>query len=576
MNDYEVLRVIEFLEQTREPFRKGMALTDDQPIWNITLFLMKSEIRGQTVTVSALAGVTGIPYATSMRLITRMVDAGMIARVPRGKDGKGHVLHPGPEMRGSFRNYARGIKALLARTVGLRGSSEDEEQYYFGGTPLASRPMPPSKLVERRASEALDIRFLLNDDNYFSSMRNMWVDLRSNLASSRDFSLRRLPDLYAEILANAQRPVSSYDVITVNIPWLGELAEQGLLRPVDDMVASKVLEVADFHSVIRSTAEWRKRTYGIPVYCTIGILSARRDLFEQRNIAFPKTFDEVIDAGRRFHQPEQGMYGAVWDGAPGMPIASSFLFFLGACGSPPISLRHGSGGYTSEGMDLSTLVPLVDTDAGRATLDFMQRLLEISPPNALSLAWDQNLSLFLSGSAAMAYCWTMRASRMEYDVQSTVKRRVEYLPQPSGPGGGRVSPIGGFLLAIPANLPEERVEIAAEAIAWMTSEDSMRAHVRNGFPVAPRFSTSADPEAAAGSPIVRFVDGLVKRNLLTTWQRPNIPCYTQIERVLGREIHAALSGGKSHAAALSDASAAIAEVLRQPTVGADRLPVPAQ
>ncbi len=106
MNDYEVLRVIEFLEQTREPFRKGMALTDDEPIWNITLFLMKAEIRGQTVTVSTLAGVTGIPYATSMRLITRMVDAGMIARVPRGKDAKGHVLHPGPEMRDSFRSYA--------------------------------------------------------------------------------------------------------------------------------------------------------------------------------------------------------------------------------------------------------------------------------------------------------------------------------------------------------------------------------------------------------------------------------------------------------------------------------------
>ncbi|WAJ28869.1 extracellular solute-binding protein [Antarcticirhabdus aurantiaca] len=561
MNDYEVLRVIEFLEQTREPFRKGMPAVDDEPIWNITTFLIKSEIRGQVVTVSTLASVTGIPYATSMRLISKLVETGTIVRVPRGKGGKSHALQPGPAMRDAFRSYARGIKALLARTVGLRGLGEDEEQYYFGGTPLGAQPLPPVRLIERRASESLGIRFLLNDDNYFSSMRNMWVDLRSNLASGRDFSLRRLPDLYAEVLANAERPVSEYDVITVNMPWLGELAERGLLKPLDGLVASDVLDVSDFHPVIRSTAEWRQRIYGIPIYCTIGILAARKDLFEDRNIGFPKTFDDVIEAGKRFHQPDQGMFGAVWDGALGMPIASSFLFFLGACGTPPISLNPGPYGFTSEGMDLAQLVPLIDSDAGRATLDFMQRLLDISPPNALGLAWDQNLALFLSGNAAMAYCWTMRASRMEYDIQSVVKRKVEYLPQPAGPSGGRASPIGGFVFAIPANLPEERVEIAAEAIAWMTSKDSMRAHVRNGFPIAPRFSTSADPEAAAGSPIVRFVDSLAKRNLLTTWQRPNIPAYTQMERVLSAEVHAALSGSKSHQAALSAANAAIERIL---------------
>lgn len=69
MNEYEILRTIEFLEQTREPFRGLMPMADDEPVWNITMFLMKSEIRGQLVTASMLAQVTGVPYATSMRLI---------------------------------------------------------------------------------------------------------------------------------------------------------------------------------------------------------------------------------------------------------------------------------------------------------------------------------------------------------------------------------------------------------------------------------------------------------------------------------------------------------------------------
>jgi multiple sugar transport system substrate-binding protein len=147
-------------------------------------------------------------------------------------------------------------------------------------------------------------------------------------------------------------------------------------------------------------------------------------------------------------------------------------------------------------------------------------------------------------------------------VQSTVRRRVEYLPHPAGPHGSRISPVGGFLLAVPSNLPDERVQLAVEAIAWMTSEDAMKAHVDNGFPIAPRFAVTPDPEAVASSPIVRFVDRLARRKLLQTWQRPPVPQYTAIERVIGEEIHDALSGAKSDYTALRDASARVERILR--------------
>jgi multiple sugar transport system substrate-binding protein len=248
------------------------------------------------------------------------------------------------------------------------------------------------------------------------------------------------------------------------------------------------------------------------------------------------------------------MYGAVWDGARGMPIASSFMFFLGACGQPTISLRKSRAGFTLEGVNLEELHCTIQSDAALSALDFMRRLIEISPPGILNMAWDKTLDVFMKGKASLGYFWTMRAARFEYDVQSVVKRRVEYLPQPSGPGGTRASPIGGFLFCIPSNLPEARVELAADAIAWMASREAMKAHVKNGFPIAPRFSVSADPEAAASSPIVRFVDQLAKKNLLHTWQRPNIPQYSAIERILGEEVHDALSGAKSDRTALADAA----------------------
>jgi multiple sugar transport system substrate-binding protein len=70
----------------------------------------------------------------------------------------------------------------------------------------------------------------------------------------------------------------------------------------------------------------------------------------------------------------------------------------------------------------------------------------------------------------------------------------------------------------------------------------MKEHVKNGFPVAPRFSVSADPEASASTPIVSFVDKLAKQNKIQYWQRPPVPEYHLIEEILGEEIFAALNG----------------------------------
>lgn len=560
MNEYEMLRVIEFLEKTRQPFREVLDLSDEEPIWKIVTFLIKSHIQSQTVVVSTLAQESGVPYATAMRLIGRLIERGYIQKVPRGNTGKSFALQPSERLLSSFQSYARRTKSLLAQTLGLR-SGEEEDDYYFGGTPLGSNIIPPMRIVQKRVESQIELRFLLNDDNYFSAMRNMWADFRNNLASRKNFDLLPLPDLYTHALENGSRPVSHYDVIAINMPWLGEFAEKGIIRPMDSLIQKTGINPLDFHPSIWSTATWNGHDYGVPGYCTIEILAARKDLFNDSDIAFPRTFNEVIAAGRHFHDPSRDMYGAVWDGARGMPIASSFLFFLGACGQPPISLRKTRSGFTLEGVDLDQLHCTIVSDAGFAALDYMRRLIEISPPNILSLAWDQTLDIFLKGRASLGYFWTMRAARFEYDVQSVVKRRVEYIPQPSGPGGSRASPIGGFLFCVPTNLPEERVEIAADAIAWMASREAMKAHVKNGFPIAPRFSVSADPEAAASSPIVRFVDQLAKKNLLHTWQRPNIPHYTQIERILGEEVHEALSGHKSDRDALSSAMSRIETAL---------------
>ncbi len=60
MNEYEMLRVIDFIEKTRRPFREVVAAADDDAIWLIVTFLIKSHILSQTVSISTLGQESGL------------------------------------------------------------------------------------------------------------------------------------------------------------------------------------------------------------------------------------------------------------------------------------------------------------------------------------------------------------------------------------------------------------------------------------------------------------------------------------------------------------------------------------
>ncbi len=551
MTEYELLRIITFLERLRAPYDKLLKPNEPDAGWNITLYLMKNHLRGENVTMSALASASGIPFASAMRRLHRLIEEGEIQLRRRGNTGKSHFIEPSRKLVISFTEYAMRVKGVLGDTFGLRSGSSDAEDYYFGGSYLAGQIIPPLEIMELNKQTGHDLRFLLHDDNYFASMRDMWSDFRSKLSVRKNFTLLNLSDLRNEMFANMARKESKYDVIAINMPWLGECVANDAVQPLTQFLKSSSINPLDFHPNIWSTGNWNHTQFGVPIYCTIEALSVRKDLFEDRGLSQPTTFDKVITAAKTLHNPKRGMHGVVWNAARGMPISHSFMFFMGDCGSPVINIPHPRLHLDYSKLSGEAMRPRILSEQGRETLKFMRQLLAYSPPDILSIDWNMALQYFMIGNAAMIYCWTMRAARFEYDIHSTVKRKVAYYPHPHGPGGGTVSPIGGFLLIIPSSLPPERARLAFEAISWMASPAAMKEHVKNGIPVAPRFSVAADPEASASTPIVSFVDRLAKQNKIQTWQRPPVREYHIIEDILGEEIFAALNGDASDEKALT-------------------------
>lgn len=562
LSDLEYLRILRLVEQIRTRFDERVDVGQSDPDWRMITYLIRGYISGEPVTISSLIQVSGITYGTAQRRVHALLDLGLIEKKARSKTNKSFYLQPSARLLADFTDYVAEMKLLLARTVGVR-SNADADDFYFGGADYDREFSAPESIRLKLGSSGRSLKFLLNDDNYFAAMRNMWSDYRNNLGSRKSFTLKMLPELHSELKVALGAAHSEYDVVALNMPWLGEFANEGRLRCLDDYITDDNIRPMDYHPAVWSNGQWNGRQYGIPIYITVEVMAVRRDLFEDQRLDPPRTFDQVIEVGRRFHNPARDFYGIAWNGARGMPIASTFMILMGCCGAPILNLASARRYHDWAMLCGEQLRPRIDCEEARGVLDYLKRLIEISPPDILQMDWERRISSFLNGEVAMTYCWTMRASRFESDIRSMVKRRTRLIPQPKSSFGASNNPIGGFLLAIPSSVPEERAQLAFQAISWMASPEAMKKHVTNGLPVAPRFSVAADPEVASTSPIVRFVDTLAQRNLLCTWQRPPVPEYRQIEFVLGNRIHSALSGELTVDEALALSQREIDQVMRR-------------
>jgi DNA-binding MarR family transcriptional regulator len=88
----------------------GKALGD--PAWNILLDLILASLEDRKVAVSSACIVAGVATTTALRLITRMVDDGVLIRVPDEDDGRRHFLAIEPTVERALKNYISDLADL--------------------------------------------------------------------------------------------------------------------------------------------------------------------------------------------------------------------------------------------------------------------------------------------------------------------------------------------------------------------------------------------------------------------------------------------------------------------------------
>jgi len=516
--------------------------------------LLRNHLTGKLTTTSYLANASGLGYGTAIRAINSIEERGLLIRRPRTRTGRSYSLHPSEKLITEWQEYARRVRGAIGSTLGIGSAGKGGiGDYFFGSSYAEKQTIPPPSPLAGKLDLQNNLRVLVHADPTFMAMHVLKRKFEGLLGvgiNSRALSIDRLRQ---EILANAERKTSQYDIVACDLPWFGEMAQKQVFLPLDDHIRQGGVELSDFHRVALASARYRGTQFGLPVQTTPELLVVRRDLCEAAGIGVPFTIDETLDAARRLHKREEGLAGIAWNAARGTPLGHSFMFIMGAMGQPVLNLKPDGENFDAEWLEGENHRPMLTSDAAYAAAAYCRELLDYSPVSILSMSWYERARAYADGHVAMAYCATLLAPLFELNSNSPALGVTEFLPHPYGPNGKPIAPVGGYALAIPSNVEPERIGPIWTALQSFTSPETIKLYIENGSLVSPRFSVSMDPKVRRVSPLISIVDGMARAGILQYWPRPPVPEIADLIAIIGEEMHDMLQGALSIDQALTNA-----------------------
>jgi multiple sugar transport system substrate-binding protein len=562
MTREELLRILIFADKTRSISQKMTKLSDVDARWNIISFAMRRHLEGKLLTITSAAAAAEVPYGTAMRRVKELIDGGYLIKRVLTKTGKSFSLHPTRKMIEDIENYAMHLKGVVGDTFGFSAAENPSDDFFFGGSYMGSRILPYPNAMRTAIGQNRIIRILCASDPVFHTLQELTPKLKELCGTQIEITILSLDDLHREILKNAKRSKSQYDLVAIDLPWVGELVDKKAILPIDDLIDSAGYNPSDFHSAAYKGSSWRGAQFGLPIQPTVELLFCRRDLFFEAGLPIPKTIDQVSSAARMLHRTALNLSGIVMNFGRGTPVAHTFIQTMADFGRPMINLSALGDDFDVEAIEGHNFRPQIDTEEGHETANFLYELRPFAHPESMVCNWDRRIRIFAKGQAAMTYGWSIRAAKFELDTSSPAHGNVTYAPHPPAKTLKSVTPIGGFFFALPSGLTSERQNISWKMLEYLTRPEMMKWFDQNGNITSPRFSTSADPEVQSKNALIGQIDTLERQGGLQTWPRPPVPEFSSILRILGNHIHMMLQGETSICAALTQSQNEIDRLMR--------------
>ncbi|MCH8475425.1 MAG: extracellular solute-binding protein [Opitutales bacterium] len=390
---------------------------------------------------------------------------------------------------------------------------------------------------------------LLVGDPFAYSIQNQLDLLREGLGLPLRLSVRRYNRTYETILANHRDQESYFHLVSFDILWLPELAEKGILQPLStEELENFGFVPEDHHQITLDLNTHDGQLFGLPIQPHPELLWYRRDLLDEHGFDPPQNTEELLKQAAALHDPENQFFGIGWNALRGQALGQTVTHLYAAFGGPVIN----SQGYAA-----------VDTEVGREMSAFLLELRQSSPPDILSMAWDQRIERFTRGQSAFTYGWMARNRAAERDPLSMVKGKVGYLQPPPAPGLEPAVPMGQWSLGIPANLSPREREKAIKTLVYLVSDEADQILFADGFHGHHRKRGNVVTQKLKNDPGYQIVYDLLSKGNISPEARPMIPEWAEVADILGIVFHDMLRGDISVESALRRGQREIETLLEQ-------------
>lgn len=236
---------------------------------------------------------------------------------------------------------------------------------------------------------------------------------------------------------------------------------------------------ADYSKSSVDAVIYDNNVYTIPLVTEWQVLYYRTDLFKQAGLNPPATFDELLSAAKKLHNPDKNVYGIVSRGQRGAAVTqfSSYLYNFG-------------GDFLKDGRSA------IDSSEAIEAFKFYGKMLnEYGPPGVTNMSWAQGQALFQAGQVAMWTDASVFLGNLKDPTKSQVADKVGVAMMPAGPKGNHPFLVVSWGMAV--SKQSKNKDLAYDFLMWATSKDmAIKAMIDKGITMA-RNSVWTDPNILA-------------------------------------------------------------------------------
>jgi multiple sugar transport system substrate-binding protein len=300
------------------------------------------------------------------------------------------------------------------------------------------------------------------------------------------------------------------------------------LRPylADAKLTAPDYDVADFaKGAIDYATQADGRLDSMPINLDYFILYWNKELFEQKGVAYPKNFDELMAAADKLNDQKNGISGFLWRGLKNANVVLWTDLMLG-WGRDPITK---DGGLPD------------DADAVAAATYYQKIVKGYGPPGVVQFNWNECQSLFALGKAAMWIDGIGFALPLEDKTKSKIVGKVGYGVMPPGPKAQH-SALFGDGMAVSAMTKKK--EAAWFYVQWATNKQMQARNLLGGYGSPGRNSSFETAKTASDLKAPReWVDAMSGSIKIARPGLPEITAVTEFRDIYGIALTNMLQGG---------------------------------